>query len=310
MSPFPISNDDLQTLAAGYVLGDLSSAEMIQFQQLLLVYPELTKMVDSLQATLSQLPQGLSQQQPNRQVKTNLLANAKAQLYNTTPCTHTRPPQSRFNKFWPNKRKLTPIVASAAILLGGSSLWLTHRVATLQAQLAMTEHFAEIAITQRPTAPPTPSPTPQPTQPLANPPLPNQQWPGPAQVMQDHLGSLVRSQGPVDVATTDPNVLLTQFLSFEKVPILTVPQAQLLGGSLCKFGKTQGMRVTYQFPHEHTLSVYQIHLNGDQFPTLPETYITLKEHNTNLILWRGETYLYALAAELPLSTLQTMAKSL
>ncbi|MEM8809943.1 MAG: hypothetical protein AAGF01_28325, partial [Cyanobacteria bacterium P01_G01_bin.38] len=122
--------------------------------------------------------------------------------------------------------------------------------------------------------------------------------------------SLVRSQGPVDIATPDPDEILYQLARSEPMPTLASPQAKLLGGSPCQFGKAQGLRLTYQLPTEQTVSVYQIDLNGDQFPQFLETHVTLRDHDVNLIFWREQDYLYALAADLPLTDLQTLAQTM
>ncbi|NJN21204.1 MAG: hypothetical protein HC812_08475 [Leptolyngbya sp. RL_3_1] len=71
-APLP---DELQALAAGYVLGDLSSEEMAQFKQLLETQPELAQTVAALQDTLAMLPYGLPPQCPDRRVRSRLLSN-------------------------------------------------------------------------------------------------------------------------------------------------------------------------------------------------------------------------------------------
>ncbi|MEO0458372.1 MAG: hypothetical protein AAF152_17575 [Cyanobacteria bacterium P01_A01_bin.114] len=303
MSDFPLPHDwqsdwqsDWQTLAAGYVLGDLSSEEMAQFQQLLVAHPQLTQIVADLQETLSMLPYGLPQQPPDKQVRTRLMSAAKTQLSPSLPLRQPTGPASRL-------RWVARLAASVAVILGGCSLWLTYRVATLQARLASAERFAEIAIADE--AVPGPALTISPAEPLLA-----QEWAGLSQLVQDHLGSLVRSQGPVDIATADPDALLAQLARAEPIPTLTSPQAKLLGGSPCQFGKAQGLRLTYQLPSEQTVSVYQIDLNGNQFPQFSETHVTLRDRDTNLIFWREQDYLYALAADLPLTDLQTLAQTL
>ncbi|MEO1400124.1 MAG: hypothetical protein AAFV72_02605 [Cyanobacteria bacterium J06635_1] len=292
MKPFP---DDWQTLAAGYVLGDLNSGEMAQFQQLLLAHPELTQIVADLQTTLSMLPYGLPQQQPDGQVRSQLLVTAKAQLDPPPLAKKAVPPPRRF----PRLR----LAATAAMLLGGCSLWLSYRVVTLQGRLASAERFVERALTDASEIDPVLTVSPPDS-------MLTQQWSGLSQLVQDHLGSLVRSQGPVDIATTDPDQLLSQFALSEPVPTLASPQAKLLGGSPCQFGKARGLRLTYQLPTEQTVSVYQIDLNGDQFPQFLETHVTLRDHDVNLIFWREQDYLYALAADLPLTDLQTLAQTM
>ncbi|MEM9908257.1 MAG: hypothetical protein AAF921_24870 [Cyanobacteria bacterium P01_D01_bin.44] len=294
MKPFPRS-DDWQTLAAGYVLGDLSSDEMAQFQQLLMAHPELTQTVVDLQATLSMLPYGLPQQRPDGQVRSHLLATAQAQLEPPVLAKKVVPQPRRAPRF--------RLAAMVAMLLGGFSLWLSYRVVTLQTRLASAEHFAETALTDKPEISPVLTVSPPDS-------MLTQQWSGLSQLVQDHLRSLVRSQGPVDIATPDPDEILHQLARSEPMPTLASPQAKLLGGSPCQFGKAQGLRLTYQLSTEQTVSVYQIDLNGDQFPQFLETHVTLRDHDVNLIFWREQDYLYALAADLPLTDLQTLAQTM
>ena len=301
MSKFTLP-EDWQTLAAGYVLGDLNSEEMVLYQQLLKDHPELSHAVVSLQETLSMLPYGLPQQQPNSQVRSRLLARAKAQL-NSTNAPRPRVSAGKRRQI----SRVARIAASVAIILGGLNVWLSYRVITLQARLASAERFVEMAIASDFTAHDgvsVPALTVSPAGPLLT-----QQWSGLSQLVQDHLRSLRRSQGPVDVVESNPETLLTQFSFSEQKPMLVSPQAKLLGGSRCQFGDAQGLRLTYQLPAEQTVSLYQINLKGDQFPEFLETYITLKQQHVNLILWRQENYLYALAAALPLTDLQTLVQT-
>ncbi len=297
-SPLP---DELQALAAGYVLGDLSSEEMVSFQQLLATQPKLAQTVAALQETLSMLPYGLPPQCPDDRVRSRLLSNAAAKINPISPSVETpiHPPV----KLPQRSPWLIRMAASAAVVLGGCSLWLSYRVVTLQTQLAAAEHFVALALADGSTADPAITVSPAES-------LLNQQWSGLLQLVQDHTGSLGRSQGPVDVATTDLNALSTQLARSEQLPALSDSQAQLLGGSPCQFGKAKGVRLTYQLPTEQTISVYRVDLKGDQFPQFSGTYITLKHRNINLILWRDQDHLYALAAELPLTDLQTLARTL
>jgi anti-sigma factor RsiW len=295
-SPLP---DELQALAAGYVLGDLSSEEMAQFKQLLGTQPELAQTVAALQDTLSMLPYGLPPQRPDSRVRSRLMDSAAAM---SDPLPAPAQPPVRLA---PKSPWLMRLAASVAVVMGSFSLWLGYRVVTLQAQLATAEQFVEQAMADN--ASTDLAITLTPTESLLN-----QQWSGLLQLVQDHTGSLVRSQGPVDVAATDLDVLSAQLARSEQIPLpaLTAAQAQLLGGSPCQFGDAQGVRLTYQLSDNQTVSVYRVDLKGDQFPELSGTYVTLKHHNVNLILWQDQDHLYALAAELPLTDLQILAQTL
>lgn len=295
MNDLPLP-DDLQAMAAGYVLGDLSSEEMAQFQELLIVHPELEQLVTSLQETLLLLPYGQPPQHPSSHVRAQLWqrAQGETQTVLSLPVLRPKPKQRRLPR-------ASHIAASVVILLGGVSLWLTHRVTTLQAQLALAESLVERAISEKSSPTLTVSPADA---------LLNQQWLGLAQLMQDHEQSLGRSQGPVDVAATDVNALSSQLAIAGQLPTLASPIAKLLGGSRCQFGQAQGIRLTYRLPTEEIVSVYQIDLQGNQFPELAETYVTLNQPTANLVLWREENHLYALTAELSIADLQTLAETL
>lgn len=300
--------EGLQTLAAGYVLGDLSSEEMAEFQQRLQAQPELAQFVTSLQRTLSMLPEGLPPQIPDAAVKSRLLSAAQRSL-SASPGSSQAPVQAASVPSLPPPRGqcrrswTTPIAASLMLLLGGYSIWLTARVTGLQARLAASERFVEMMIAQQ--SLPSPALTISPAGTFLH-----QQWSGLAQLVQDHQGSLVRSQGPVDVAATDLEQLSAQISLGSQLPMLTSAKAQLLGGSRCQFGQAQGVRLTYELPGDKPLSVYQIDLNGTQFPEFPETHITLRDQATHLLLWRENNYLYALTAEIPLADLKILAQTL
>ena len=290
--------EDLQILAAGYVLGDLNSEETIQFQQLLVVYPGLSKMVSSLQETLSLLPYGLPPQTPSGEARSRLLHAASDRE------KASQTPLSRLSKITPKwLPSATRLAVPVALGLGGCSFWLGYRVVTLQAQLATAEQFVEMAMADDQTVGPTLTVSPADT-------VLREQWPGLAQLVQDHRESLGQSQGPVEVATASPETLLAQLPWSQPLSTITSPQVKLLGGSHCEFGQAKGLRLTYELPAEQTVSLYQIDLNGDQFPEFLETYVTLRDQNVNLVFWREEDRLYALTAEVPLTDLQTLAQTL
>lgn len=307
--------DDLQSLAAGYVLGDLSSEEMEQFQQLLVTHPEMPQMLASLQETLALLPYGLPQQQPDNQVRSRLITQAQSPMSSPETAvtsgslSHHAPRINRprsLRSRGPSVASIpwgTRVAAGLVIVLGGCSLWLTHRVLTVQARLATTERFVELAL-QADESDANSVLTLSPADALLT-----GRWSGLAELVGDHLTSLVRSQGTVDVAANHPSALQSQFAEASQLPTLADSQAQLLGGSRCQFGQAKGVRLTYELA-KHTVSVYQIDAQGGAFPEFLQTDISLTYHNVNLIFWREENYLYALVAELPLTDLQTLAHSL
>lgn len=346
--------DDIQVMVAGYVLGDLSAEERQQFQQLLADHPELTQDIAALQETLALLPYGSPLEPPDQQLRSRLLLTAEQQLNSPTagqllptlptplvepgPFESSPPPKP----FTPRPRPvphwlvlgtgISRIAALMAVVLGGCSIFLVHRINRLQIQLSIAETAVEKildgvandGIVQ-------PSLTFRSSEVGADPTVTihsasglfAQQWSGLEHIIQDHVGSLRRSQGPVDIATTDPIRLRNQLRTKQngpnaQLPVLSIPQATLLGGSPCKFDQTKGLRVTYSIENFSAkvpappLSLYQIALKNDlgenQFPTFSDTYITVNYDGVNLVLWRQDDYLYALVSDLPLANLHVLTQ--
>jgi cell division protein FtsB len=115
-------SDDMKTLAAGYVLGDLDSEETRQFEQQLRENTTLQAEVSSLQTTLALLPQALPQQAPPTHLRQKILSAYSA----TTPIVVPRPsiPWSK-------------IIAGIAILVAlifGSENWRLRQAFVAQQQ--------------------------------------------------------------------------------------------------------------------------------------------------------------------------------
>jgi anti-sigma-K factor RskA len=83
--------DDWQSLLAGYVLGDLSPAEMQQVNHYLEQHPDMQTEVQRLQTTLAILPLSLPDKPPADRLRTNLLAATEARL---------KPPVRRSRRRW------------------------------------------------------------------------------------------------------------------------------------------------------------------------------------------------------------------
>ena len=277
--------EDIQSLVAGYVLGDLDSEERQQFQHLLALHPELAQEIATLKETLSVLPYGLPPQRPAPEVRSRLLMNVQkqgmlqegdanlppAELPLADPSPELAPVPQRQRSLSPSAVSSLKmrLVAAIAVVLGGASVVLAHRAATLQTRLAMANQVVELAMVGQAD----PSESSSESSALTIYPadaLLIEQWSGLTQIMQDHVGSLTRSQGPVDIAATDPLVLREKFRSQRvssaglatQVPTLSLSQAQLLGGSPCQFSQTKGVRMTYSLPSHDPISLYQIEMHG------------------------------------------------
>ena len=304
----PPPSDELQALAAGYVLGDLSSEEMADFQARLATDADLAQMVDDLQATLSLLPYGLPQQSPGAAVRARLLQAAQQQAVQqhfpqeqdpkqqTTQLPHP-PSRKRFHR--PSHRPWgTYAASSVAALFCGCSLWLWSENIQLNIRLAATErllnaHTQLITTAQQSSL--TISPAESETAALWSASL--------THLIQDHTAALMASD---QVAEDDWNIAPLP----AAMPTLVAEQAALMSSSPCQFGKTQGFRTTYQLGEQHAVSVYRINLQGNQFPQLPSTQVTLNQDGIRLLLWKEKDYLYAIAGAMPLNDLQTLTKSL
>ena len=72
----PTPHNRFEELAAGYVLGNLASDEMAEFQQLATEHPALWDEVTGLQETLDLLPFALAESQPQRSARNHIMQSA------------------------------------------------------------------------------------------------------------------------------------------------------------------------------------------------------------------------------------------
>ncbi len=77
MEPFDEHSEQLTRLLAGYVLGDLTSPEMIQMEQLLTHDPNLLAEVERLRSTLALLPLALPATSPPQSLEDRILQAAQ-----------------------------------------------------------------------------------------------------------------------------------------------------------------------------------------------------------------------------------------
>ncbi len=282
----PLSPEEIQELAAGYVLGDLDSAEAEEFQALLGELPELQAEVASLQEALAMMPYGLEEELPDGGLRSQILAAAQTTFSTASPPIAPKPRRFRPQLPW----VLSSAASIIALMCGLTTLHLHHQVQRLQAQnpqprLATAHH--QTGITQT--------------------------WSGLSQLLQDHQQSLANPQGPVDFAihqTDDiPSLLKGFHTTVAALPLLPAKQGMLLGGSNCNLGNNPGLRLTYQLPTDTTVSAYQLVLaQEDEFPQFQSAHLTLQQPDgTSIVLWRDDAYLYALVAELPTAELQSLA---
>lgn len=86
----PLSPQAIETLAAGYVVGNLDPTEVVIFEQLLQDNPTLVAEVAQLQATLDRVAHDLNSVEPPLHLRSAILATA------TTPQLSSRLRRSRF----------------------------------------------------------------------------------------------------------------------------------------------------------------------------------------------------------------------
>ena len=276
----PLSPQEIQELAAGYVLGDLSSAEAEEVRSLLVQLPELRAEVTSLQEVLAMMPYGLDEVDPEDGLRSQILSAAQTELSQRNPVPHqTRRFQPRLP--W----AMSTAAAAFALVCGLATLHLSDQVRSLQAQYPRSD-LVQTDIAQT--------------------------WSGLSQLLQDHQQSLANPKGPVDFVVQTPDDIPSLLQGFQTtvaaLPLLPAKQGMLLGGSNCQLGNNQGLRLTYQLPMDTTVSAYQLVLADEEFPEFQSAQLTLQQPDgTGIVLWRDDDYLYALVAELPTTELQDLA---
>ncbi|MEL6780048.1 MAG: hypothetical protein AAFO06_22665 [Cyanobacteria bacterium J06597_16] len=301
----PLESEAIQEQAAGYVLGDLTSEEAEQFQQLLKQQPALGEEVAALQEALAMMPYALPETKPTPELRSRILQATQADFEQdfspSAPFTQQpaqprpRPPKLAHKKRRQRTWMLGSVAASLAVIALSVNYW---------------QPAGDFLSQTTPTNPP----------PLENTQI-DQVWSGFGQLVKDHHDSVNNPNGPADFAVQQADDVIEQLKGFQTnaaaLPTLPEYEGKLLGGSDCQFDETRGLRLSYQVDGtpdtaysdtSQVVSIYQLDLNGDQFPQFRSSYMTLREPDgTGVVLWREENYLYALVAELPVSDLNSLA---
>lgn len=289
-----LSPQEIQELTAGYVLGDLNSAEAEIFRELLVDMPDLQAEVAALQEALAMMPYGLEEGEPEAGLRSQILSAAQAELSQQKPLPLAPPPTSKRPRL-----KLSWIISTAAaglaIVCGLATLRLSGQVRILQVQQSQVQPQSDTTVTSDVSGHIT------------------QTWSGLSQLLKDHQRSLANPNGPVDFVVQEPDEIPALLKGFQTnvaaLPLLPSKQGMLLGGSNCQLGRTQGLRLTYQLETDQTVSAYQLAVsNQEDFPEVQSAQLTLQQPDgTGIVLWREDNYLYALVADLPTADLQTLA---
>jgi len=121
----PLNPEHLEELMTGYVLGDLSPEEGLEFQRLLEENPQLATEVSSLQEALEMLPYALPEVTPPPHLRTAILEAANSSL------TPTSTPK-RFSLPW--SKIAAAAAALLALALGLDNYNLRQQLKTVEAQ--------------------------------------------------------------------------------------------------------------------------------------------------------------------------------
>ena len=132
----PLPSSRIEELLAGYTLGDLSSEEAEELQQILLEYPELEAEIQSLQEVLATLSYALPEIQPSPRLRQNILASLDR--------TSIAPVEniSRFRN-WPRITQISSpwlklaggIAALATVVIGFDNYQLRQQLVSIQGRV-------------------------------------------------------------------------------------------------------------------------------------------------------------------------------
>ncbi|KPQ37961.1 MAG: Anti-sigma-K factor rskA [Phormidium sp. OSCR] len=293
-----LSPERLQELAAGYVLGDLSSEECQLFKTQLQLHPELAEDVRHLQDVLGAMPYGLPETPPPAGLRDRILMAAMTESSDDSVAQQgavvpfKRPSQGFHWQRWASG---VAAVLAAALLL--DNLRLRDQLNYTQAQL-QGQDSSEMLVAPLDAV-------------LVS------QWDGLNEITEDHLNALTRSEGPMDYNADDLTSIIerfdNQFTFSETNPVIQKPGIELKGGTLCVFGKIYGMRYTYTTETGQTLSFYQIDTREENL-ALPDlgtgkVYVS-QPGKPRMVLWAEDDYVYAIVAELPANDLRSLSANI
>lgn len=118
----------------------------------------------------------------------------------------------------------------------------------------------------------------------------------------------IRSNDPEQLITNFEDKII---LPKDSLLQLNSEDFNLFGGSLSQIDTSRGIRFTYQNEQNKTISFYQlIRSKNSFFPSINSGYIYItKLDKYNLVMWSNEGIIYAIVADLPLKQLQQLANN-
>lgn len=300
----PIPHNRFEELAAGYVIGNLDSEEMAEFQQLAVEHPTLWEEVAGLQETLDLLPFALAEAQPQPSARDQMMQSA-AQTKPMTPAQRTASPKAPC----PWAKIFGSIAAVTTVALGVQTVHFQHQLAQVQQELAEQKNLmATLPSTTHQATPRNVVITTTDT-------FVNQNWHGVEQILVDHRKSLKKGLKAVDIPSNQPMELATllraQAPMPSAMPILSQMSSKLLGGSVCTFGKAKGVRIMYDTKQHGQVSFYQI--ARSQRPELPQLtpeklYLAIQD-GPGGVFWSDGEFHYAIVSDLSADELKELTSA-
>ncbi|UJB70380.1 hypothetical protein HRE53_04515 [Acaryochloris sp. 'Moss Beach'] len=299
----PTPHHRFEELAAGYVLGNLDSDEMAEFQQLAVEHPSLWEEVAGLQETLDLFPFALAESQPQPSARERMMQTAQTQSPASKQPKVSPKPQRPWAKIFGS------IAAVTTMALGLQTVHFQQQLAQVRQELAEQKSLmATLPSTMPQTAPRNVVITTTDT-------FVNRNWQGVEQILVDHHKSLKKGPKAVDIPSNQPielaALLRAQAPMPSAMPILSQMSSKLLGGSVCTFGKAKGVRIMYDTEHHGKVSFYQI--ARSQRPELPQftpekLYLAIQD-GPGGVFWSDGEFHYAIVSDLSADELKELTSA-
>lgn len=138
------------------------------------------------------------------------------------------------------------------------------------------------------------------------------------EIVADHLAATMSGRLGVEVVSPDPAAVLDRLPANvprpERIPRLPPEHGTLVGGSPCRLPSATGVRFTYALSEGGLVSLYVL-TRSEQLPRLPgqagrwQGGVGRGSLRSELVLWSGESAVYALVGEIPADRLRWLASA-